>query len=193
MDLRIKKTYKALINAFLELIQQKSFKEISIQELCDHALVRRATFYHHFKNKEAFANFITNYFVRQIFPENFIKRTVSDTSELTLEETYRKYIKFLFEYIDRHKKLIDSLNLSQTLPIVIDALSDNLVDFYKKYLKVRNKRDDILQNVDPNLMANYIAGGLISALKYSFRNNSSSLSRKTAINHIAKIMYKLLN
>ncbi len=54
-DLRIQKTYAALTGAFIDLLQIKSFEQITVKELCDNAIVRTATFYNHFADKYAFA------------------------------------------------------------------------------------------------------------------------------------------
>lgn len=58
MDLRTRKIYDALIQACEELLQEKSFDEITVSELCDRARTRRATFYKHFADKYDFLDFM---------------------------------------------------------------------------------------------------------------------------------------
>lgn len=43
-DLRTQKTYKSLKDAFLELLEKYRFEDIAIQQLCQSAQIRRATF-----------------------------------------------------------------------------------------------------------------------------------------------------
>ena len=58
-DLRIQKTYLALQNAFVALLEEKRFEELTVNELCDRAMIRRTTFYKHFGDKyEYFAFYI---------------------------------------------------------------------------------------------------------------------------------------
>ena len=52
MDLRIKKTYLSLHNAFVELLEEKCFEELTVNELCDRAMIRRTTFYEYMKKLE---------------------------------------------------------------------------------------------------------------------------------------------
>ena len=52
MDRRKKRTEKAIVGAFSELICEKDYSEISIKDVIDRADVARATFYDHYKNKE---------------------------------------------------------------------------------------------------------------------------------------------
>lgn len=56
-----------LCTAFIELLSKKKFEDITVNELCEKALIRRATFYTHFLDKYDFFA----YFVRQN-RDNFI-------------------------------------------------------------------------------------------------------------------------
>ena len=57
LDLRIQKTYQALHNAFTILLEEKNFEEITVNELCDAAMIRRTTFYKHFADKYEYFQF----------------------------------------------------------------------------------------------------------------------------------------
>lgn len=52
MDLRKQRTLKLLEDAFTQLINEKPFESITVAQLCDRAMIRRATFYRHFASKE---------------------------------------------------------------------------------------------------------------------------------------------
>ncbi|WP_366344632.1 TetR/AcrR family transcriptional regulator [Paenibacillus amylolyticus] len=55
LDLRVARTHKLLITAFRDLLseQGKLFSNITINEICDKAMVHRTTFYKHFEDKFA--------------------------------------------------------------------------------------------------------------------------------------------
>ena len=48
MDLRIVKTKKAIINAFLALRAKRPLEKITVKELCEMAMVNKSTFYSHY-------------------------------------------------------------------------------------------------------------------------------------------------
>ncbi|MCG7406618.1 TetR/AcrR family transcriptional regulator [Paenibacillus sp. ACRRX] len=50
-DIRVYKTKLAIKRGFIELLQQQHFKEITIKNICDQALIGRSTFYSHYLDK----------------------------------------------------------------------------------------------------------------------------------------------
>lgn len=50
MDLRVQKTRRAIIDAFLELRKEKSLNKITIAELSKKAVISKATFYLHYRD-----------------------------------------------------------------------------------------------------------------------------------------------
>ena len=52
IDRRIQRTRLALRTALLDLLKQKNYDDISLEEITEHANVGRATFYLHYKDKE---------------------------------------------------------------------------------------------------------------------------------------------
>lgn len=127
-DLRVKKTKQALNSAFAELIKQKPFEDISINELCNKAGVRRATFYKHFKDKY---DFVTEYigFLRITYDSR--PTTVSHLDDAI--NYYVNYAKRVVEYINNNEILVKSLLASNILHIIIGLIAEkNFRDTCKK-------------------------------------------------------------
>lgn len=73
LDPRVKRTRQMLEQAFMEVINEKGFQAVSVQDIAEHAGVNRATFYAHFEDKYA----LLDHSIRQGFRQELEKRTLS--------------------------------------------------------------------------------------------------------------------
>lgn len=69
-DLRVRRTRSLIENAFMELIEEKGFQQLTIQELADRAMINRATFYRHFEDKYA----LFEYVMHRLFEDTLARK-----------------------------------------------------------------------------------------------------------------------
>ena len=50
MDLRIEKTERSIVRAFLKLRAEKPLEKIRVKELCEKAEINKSTFYAHYRD-----------------------------------------------------------------------------------------------------------------------------------------------
>lgn len=67
MDRREKRTYRAVYDAFAELLQEKPYSMITVQEIIQRADVGRSTFYSHFGTKDELLEQMCENIFRHIF------------------------------------------------------------------------------------------------------------------------------
>jgi len=122
-DLRVVKTYIALTNALIELLNQRNFGKITVNDLCEEALISRAAFYAHFNDKYD----LLNYWLGNLFEQ--IRNTINDETYEPLEELintffemHAKVIRNLLE--DANKEIVDIVHLF--LYSVIDCCMEEL-------------------------------------------------------------------
>lgn len=65
VDPRTRRTRQLLLDAFGQLLTEKSFEDITVQDITERATVNRATFYAHFDDKYALLDYSTNEMIRQ--------------------------------------------------------------------------------------------------------------------------------
>jgi len=73
LDPRIKRTRALIEQAFLDLLTEKGFHAVTVQDITARAEINRATFYAHFSDKYA----LLDHSIRQEFHRELEKRTLS--------------------------------------------------------------------------------------------------------------------
>lgn len=157
-DLRVQKTYMSLTDAMLRLLRKKKFEEITINELCDEAMIRRATFYKHFGDKYEFIQFMIEE-MRIQFLSEFEQRAQNAKEEDYFEILVSYVIDFLLSYED----IIHSLESSSLLSLLLNirmndssgAVEQEIADLLTKYFKT---------GADPIFATQYLLGGIIPSI-----------------------------
>ena len=73
LDPRVKRTRSLILHSFEDLLAEKNFESISVQDVTDKAQINRATFYAHFQDKYA----LLDYSISQMFRHEIEKRTLN--------------------------------------------------------------------------------------------------------------------
>lgn len=57
-DLRTKRTRKMILEAFINLVEEKGYEHVTVSDIASQAMINRATFYAHFKDKQDVYDYI---------------------------------------------------------------------------------------------------------------------------------------
>ena len=95
LDPRAKRTRSLILQAFEQLLAEKGFEAISVQDVTDKAEINRATFYKHFVDKYA----LLDYTIKELFKKEIEKRTL-DACHYT-PENLRSLILAVCEFLSR--------------------------------------------------------------------------------------------
>jgi len=127
IDPRVKRTRQLLQNAFLELLQEKSFSAMSIQDITERATVNRGTFYAHFPDKYALLDAL----IREQF-QSAIASKLPSTSRWG-----RKTLRFLIQTVfDYFSEIYRCCQPSETMaPFLERAVQEELTRFLLTWLK----------------------------------------------------------
>lgn len=104
-DIRITRTKAALTNAFFEMLAELTLENITVNDLCARADVRRATFYKHFKDKDDFVVFLIKD-VRERFDNETWKK---DAKTAATKEYYLKYAEAVIDYLIKREVAIKNM------------------------------------------------------------------------------------
>src|SRR5712691_8204484 len=127
-DPRVRRTRKLLQQALTDLLAQKSFHSINVQDITDRATVNRATFYAHFPDKYA----MLDAFLREEF-----QRAVAEQLPPVLtwnKQHLHAFIRLTFTFlgeIHQHCKPSDT----QLDPLMEQAIHQEIAEILLNWLK----------------------------------------------------------
>ena len=121
IDRRIRRTRQLLLNTLVDLILEKGYETITIQEIIDRADIGRSTFYFHFQDKEdlllsGFENLRESY-------EVFYKH-------LSPSQTGWDFSLALFQHAEQNRQLIKALLGKQAGDALLRHSEKNLISAF---------------------------------------------------------------
>ena len=140
-DLRIIKSKNSIKKAFLYLMSEKGYANITITDISQRAMINRKTFYLHFETKEALYNSISNELLSILYP------TLNNLQNLKGDEQ-RKYLIDMLLHFKEHKDIFNILVKDKTNPNFLNNLKKKLkYDLFSiSQIKKELKTQILLQN-----------------------------------------------
>jgi len=157
-DRRVERTRQLLQNALSELILDKGYEKVTVQDVIDRANVGRSTFYAHFESLEQLL--LSGFEPLRAQFEDFLSGAEFDhESPWALSLT-------IFQQVQKQK------GGYITLTHVQKFLYGYLLDHIKLSLPKKNK------NIPPELLAHYVASSFIALMTWWIDNNYSLPAEK---------------
>lgn len=153
LDPRVKRTHQLLAQAFTQLMSEKGFQSISVQDIAERAEINRATFYAHFPDKYALLDFK----IRQEFRAEIEKRTLNACH--FSEDNLRAVIVTVIEFIGKANSYCKSPR-GQFEPIVEAQVITQIKDLLMTWL------DQIESNVPSDIAATAASWAIYGLARY---------------------------
>ena len=171
-DLRIRRTKKFLMTAFVELLDEVALDKITVNSLTKRAEINRVTFYLHYKDMDDFVErFIDELFfdIESIFNRHYEKEFSKDIELQVITQ--------LLEYIATKKDIFRSLLVSRSVPYFTQLFMELIRNVIEKRNRDQLEPNTLFSDIDieMDVASWYISSALIgtismwlaSGLKYS--------------------------
>ncbi len=159
IDLRIRRTYKLLLDALATLIEEKPFEKITVTDICDKAMVHRTTFYKHFEDKYH----LLRYGITEIQLILNVENLANDQN-IGLIDHCLIIFENLLSLLLNNKKL--HILVSSGLEDSIGAIFFDLVA--KDLLSKMDKKNTPQKGIPSAFTASFYVGAIISVAKWWF-------------------------
>lgn len=155
----------------MELLKEKTFSSITINHICEKAMIHRSTFYRHYEDKFELFSDVSNSIAINLFEQT---KQGSDLERTLFEE--------IIEYIDVNRTLffnITSKNNSLELyKKLIQFGAENLYENSMEYNDPLSKR---IKNADyPMVLCDFYCSGFFEIIK-KWLNNEYSYTKEELI------------
>lgn len=153
-DLRVIKTKRSIKGAFIELVEEKGFDNVTVKDICNKALINRNTFYLHYYDKIDLLNKIaSDVFLEQENTISFMSSDVKSQSKEMLNNSLLEILKIIHKEIEFYRVILLDSNMSG----YIDKFA---IDLQKRYVK--NIKADYKKNI---IELDYIFYGIVGVIK----------------------------
>ncbi len=169
LDLRVRRTYSCLLNALLELLKEKTFEEISVNELCERALVGRGTFYKHFSDKYEFFSFALG----EMFGY-YLEEAETGIDESDPCSYYMAFFGAYIQFIKTNSGYFGPLSSSSMSTVMLFSTSDTLSQKLEAHFQ-KNIDDGHPLCISPTVAARFLTGAMAQSARYLIEHREDAV------------------
>ncbi len=146
----------------LELILEKGYDKITVQNIADQANVGRSTFYAHCLDKDDLMEKSVELMMEE-FGSHFLPSNDGDAQEVMIPSLA------LFRHTQTHPQLYKAMRGGGAIEIVIKAIRDGLIDHARAHFEQEERAGKRL-GVPVEILTTHLAGSLLTLLTWWLDN-----------------------
>jgi AcrR family transcriptional regulator len=159
-DKRVRRTQQALRSALLELMVERGYEQLSVQDILDRAAVGRATFYAHYRSKEELL-------VRSM---DGLRQHLLEHSKSRMQHDGHAPLGFtlaFFRHVDSYRPLWRAIVGRESGFIVERRMRRLLLDVVRMDTRAVSRKSDRVAD----LTAHYLVGAIMSVMTWWLDSN----------------------
>lgn len=166
MDRRQQKTRNAIFEAFSKLLSQKSYNQITVQEIIDTANVGRTTFYAHFETKDYLLRELCTEIFTHVFSDTLHAENTHDFS-FSMGNADALITHILYHLRDNKKNILGILGCES---------GELFTRFFRQYLD-KSLASHILEkstlkcDIPQEFLVSHISGSFVNMVQWWVKNN----------------------
>ena len=176
------KTRKAIFNAFTELLSEKKYNKITVQEIIDRADIGRSTFYAHFETKDDLLKEICI----ELFDHIFSNDLNMECSKVF--KNLNKIPQILITHILYHLKE----NSQKFIKVLSCESNEIFLEYFQRYIyKIIDEYiflDDIEDKKFESFLKNHICATFFESIKWWINNNMNLMPEE-----ISEYFFKVID
>ncbi|HCW35022.1 TetR/AcrR family transcriptional regulator [Mammaliicoccus sciuri] len=183
-DRRVRKSKRAIKQAFIQLLKENNLDRITIQQISDLADVNRGTFYLNYEDKYALLDEMENEQIEEI--KGFVDIRKMDLSTKTSDRFIHDFaniiIKKVITHIEHNIEFYQViLNLERK-----SQIEEQLAEIVRSNIKHLIGNKDNVFGIPENYYLSYVVGSMMSMIKY-WVSDENRVSVEELVNYVSTI------
>lgn len=159
-DRRIKKTKKAIAGAFWDLMQDRDFRDISVNDVAARAEISRTTFYHHYRDKYDWLEQTIRAYLRELTSDHHLT-DLKDHSAVTRNLTE------MFRRISSNPQMCTLIQANENSQLMYNFFRDTMLE---QFHELRGPAS--VPSPEEDLTIHYVSASTSALVEWWVRNNS---------------------
>ncbi len=154
-DMRTLRTKKLLTKSLYELLETTPFDKLTIQNICDNAMVHRTTYYQHFNNKEELLIYSLDDFRNKLFAV-----THNNMDHNSPKQMFLHLSTFFVKYVQSNRNVLKKITNNIGSDLLISKVS---YAYEQNILELLNLSTHVFSVPKP-MISQFFTGGIIKVL-----------------------------
>ena len=184
-DARVKKTKAKLLASFQLLLAEKTFEDITINEICETSGIRRATFYKHFTDKYDFLKYFVGS-LRWRFDAKIERKTRTDS-----DPYYVEYLGAIVDFLTGNEGIVKNCLESNALPIIVEVIKEKNFEDTCERLR-ESERAGLTLPASTEIVATMMIGAVAEAILRWFKGGKK-MPKEALIKETSAVIVKMGN
>lgn len=162
--------------AFYTLLKTKQFSDITVQDICDQAMIHRSTFYRYYNDKYVLLNMLAEGTIKELY------------AKLPFSESKTVFFAHVIDYIDNNRSFFKNIMSESS-----DYLYESLDQFISRMLleNASKYEDDLSRRIRnakyPELLSDFYSSGMRQIFKKWVENHDNQYTKCEIIEFIEDI------
>ena len=172
------RTQTLIKDAFIDLLKEKPFLSITIDNICEKAMIHRSTFYRHYEDKYVLFSDVSTAIAVSLFEQT--------NQGLNVEH---QLFEEIIEYIDANRALFFNItSKNNSLELYEKLIQIGARDLYENSMKFNDSVSKKIQNSDyPNVLCEFYCSGFFEIIK-KWVNNEYPFSKEELIHIVNSLL-----
>jgi AcrR family transcriptional regulator len=172
------RTHKLLSEALVALLADQPFESISVKQICERAMVHRATFYTHFTDKYHLLRSLLNDIQEDL--GRFQGKNAQGAA-------WNHHLLQFIEYVDTHRALFSLLLVEKDANSLTMLMRQRFADIAETQVK-EFQAAGVRYSVPPPVIAQFFAGAVLAVIAWWLEND-----QPISVEHLTQYLDHLLS